>query len=199
MLRCSARPVARPSYAGYDKNKTVVIVAFDAALFHLFNYAMAKGMLFMASGSVIHEMHAPRRAPPRPPRRGRTPRSRRPSRRLRRAVMANMGGLASRLPHHGHGDTGRFCLDRWTASSVASGQGGIIANRVAVELMRFLLPAPRVSPPAWWLLHVAHVVHDLRGQAQDRGGGSRSRAHAVDAHPLLVLIPMALVASSSRP
>ena len=27
------------------------------ALFHLFNHAMAKGMLFMASGSVIHEMH----------------------------------------------------------------------------------------------------------------------------------------------
>ena len=33
------------------------IVAFGAALFHLFNHAMAKGMLFMASGSVIHEMH----------------------------------------------------------------------------------------------------------------------------------------------
>ena len=28
-----------------------------ASLFHLFNHAMAKGMLFMASGSVIHEMH----------------------------------------------------------------------------------------------------------------------------------------------
>ncbi len=32
-------------------------LAFGAALFHLFNHAMAKGMLFMASGSVIHEMH----------------------------------------------------------------------------------------------------------------------------------------------
>ena len=32
-------------------------IAFGAALFHLFNHAMAKGMLFMASGSVIHEMH----------------------------------------------------------------------------------------------------------------------------------------------
>ncbi len=31
--------------------------AFGASLFHLFNHAMAKGMLFMASGSVIHEMH----------------------------------------------------------------------------------------------------------------------------------------------
>tara|TARA_B100001996_G_C18635301_1_gene583458 strand:+ start:78 stop:1262 length:1185 start_codon:yes stop_codon:yes gene_type:complete len=33
------------------------IVAFGAALFHLFNHAMAKAMLFMSSGSVIHEMH----------------------------------------------------------------------------------------------------------------------------------------------
>ena len=33
------------------------IVSFGASLFHLFNHAMAKGMLFMASGSVIHEMH----------------------------------------------------------------------------------------------------------------------------------------------
>ena len=35
----------------------IVVVAFGAALFHLFNHAMAKGMLFMASGSVIHEVH----------------------------------------------------------------------------------------------------------------------------------------------
>ena len=35
----------------------IVIIAFGAALFHLFNHAMAKGMLFMASGSVIHEVH----------------------------------------------------------------------------------------------------------------------------------------------
>lgn len=33
------------------------LFAFGASLFHLFNHAMAKGMLFMASGSVIHEMH----------------------------------------------------------------------------------------------------------------------------------------------
>jgi len=33
------------------------LIAFGASLFHLFNHAMAKGMLFMASGSVIHEMH----------------------------------------------------------------------------------------------------------------------------------------------
>ena len=35
----------------------IVVVAFGASLFHLFNHAMAKGMLFMASGSVIHEVH----------------------------------------------------------------------------------------------------------------------------------------------
>jgi NADH-quinone oxidoreductase subunit L len=40
-----------------DADHYIVIVAFGAALFHLFNHAMAKGMLFMASGSVIHEMH----------------------------------------------------------------------------------------------------------------------------------------------
>ncbi len=33
------------------------LVVLGASLFHLFNHAMAKGMLFMASGSVIHEMH----------------------------------------------------------------------------------------------------------------------------------------------
>ena len=39
---------------GYTK---LAAFAMGAALFHLFNHAMAKGMLFMASGSVIHEMH----------------------------------------------------------------------------------------------------------------------------------------------
>mgnify|MGYP006207399015 FL=1 len=33
------------------------LFVLGGALFHLFNHAMAKGMLFMASGSVIHEMH----------------------------------------------------------------------------------------------------------------------------------------------
>ena len=33
------------------------LFVFGGALFHLFNHAMAKGMLFMASGSVIHEVH----------------------------------------------------------------------------------------------------------------------------------------------
>ena len=41
----------------YYTNHGIVIVAFGAALFHLFNHAMAKGMLFMASGAVIHEVH----------------------------------------------------------------------------------------------------------------------------------------------
>ena len=39
---------------GYDD---LAAFAMGASLFHLFNHAMAKGMLFMASGSVIHEMH----------------------------------------------------------------------------------------------------------------------------------------------
>ncbi|MGB1549591.1 MAG: NADH-quinone oxidoreductase subunit L [Candidatus Poseidoniaceae archaeon] len=39
---------------GYDD---LAAFALGASLFHLFNHAMAKGMLFMASGSVIHEMH----------------------------------------------------------------------------------------------------------------------------------------------
>ena len=43
--------------ADYYVNHGIVIVAFGAALFHLFNHAMAKGMLFMASGAVIHEVH----------------------------------------------------------------------------------------------------------------------------------------------
>ncbi|MDP6906426.1 MAG: NADH-quinone oxidoreductase subunit L [Candidatus Thalassarchaeaceae archaeon] len=40
-----------------EGHSELAAVAFGAALFHLFNHAMAKGMLFMASGSVIHEMH----------------------------------------------------------------------------------------------------------------------------------------------
>jgi NADH-quinone oxidoreductase subunit L len=39
---------------GHDE---LAFFAFGASMFHLFNHAMAKGMLFMASGSVIHEMH----------------------------------------------------------------------------------------------------------------------------------------------
>ena len=39
-----------------DEHHAAVVV-FGASMFHLFNHAMAKGMLFMASGSVIHELH----------------------------------------------------------------------------------------------------------------------------------------------
>ncbi len=39
-----------------DKHHAGALI-FGGALFHLFNHAMAKGMLFMASGSVIHEVH----------------------------------------------------------------------------------------------------------------------------------------------
>ena len=40
-----------------SKAHGIVIVAFGAALFHLFNHAMAKGMLFMASGAVLSLIH----------------------------------------------------------------------------------------------------------------------------------------------
>ncbi|MBA45681.1 MAG: hypothetical protein CMB31_03745 [Euryarchaeota archaeon] len=40
-----------------DAMRTAGIIVLGSSLFHLFNHAMAKGMLFMASGSVIHEMH----------------------------------------------------------------------------------------------------------------------------------------------
>jgi len=39
-----------------DEHHAAVVV-FGSSMFHLFNHAMAKGMLFMASGSVIHEVH----------------------------------------------------------------------------------------------------------------------------------------------
>ena len=38
-----------------DQHHAAVVV-FGSSMFHLFNHAMAKGMLFMASGSVIHEL-----------------------------------------------------------------------------------------------------------------------------------------------
>ena len=67
---------------GYDE---LAILAFGASLFHLFNHAMAKGMLFMASGSVIHEMHhAEHRLGG--------------DEHLDAQDMTNMGGLASRMP-----------------------------------------------------------------------------------------------------
>ena len=42
----------------YNNGKAdAATLVFGGAMFHLFNHAMAKGMLFMASGSVIHEVH----------------------------------------------------------------------------------------------------------------------------------------------
>ncbi|MAH98696.1 MAG: hypothetical protein CMA12_05045 [Euryarchaeota archaeon] len=42
----------------YNHGKTdAATLVFGGSMFHLFNHAMAKGMLFMASGSVIHEVH----------------------------------------------------------------------------------------------------------------------------------------------
>ena len=38
-------------------NTEAATLVFGGSMFHLFNHAMAKGMLFMASGSVIHEVH----------------------------------------------------------------------------------------------------------------------------------------------
>ena len=40
-----------------DGMRTAGVIVLGSSLFHLFNHAMAKGMLFMASGSVIHEVH----------------------------------------------------------------------------------------------------------------------------------------------
>ena len=61
--------------------------ALGASLFHLFNHAMAKGMLFMASGSVIHEMHHAHHHISHGEHEG-----------FDAQDMTNMGGLASKLP-----------------------------------------------------------------------------------------------------
>ena len=43
--------------ANEGQHHEAAMLAMGAAMFHLLNHALAKGMLFMASGSVIHEMH----------------------------------------------------------------------------------------------------------------------------------------------
>ena len=65
----------------------LALFAFGASLFHLFNHAMAKGMLFMASGSVIHEMHHAHHHISHGEHEG-----------FDAQDMTNMGGLASKLP-----------------------------------------------------------------------------------------------------
>jgi NADH:ubiquinone oxidoreductase subunit 5 (subunit L)/multisubunit Na+/H+ antiporter MnhA subunit len=115
---------------------TIVIVAFGAALFHLFNHAMAKGMLFMASGSVIHEVHHAHHHLHHD--------DHADDDEFDAQSMENMGGLASKMPI--------------TATAMLVGSAsimglpliggfwskeGIIANawRVALEDPRFFFPA----------------------------------------------------------
>ena len=129
--------VKNPDY--YD-NHYIVIVAFGAALFHLFNHAMAKGMLFMASGSVIHEVHHAHHHLHHHDDHG----DDHHDDHFDAQSMENMGGLASKMPI--------------TATAMLVGSAsimglpliggfwskeGIIANawRVAQDDPRFLLPA----------------------------------------------------------
>ena len=65
---------------------------FGASMFHLFNHAMAKGMLFMASGSVIHEIHHAHDHLNHDNDRGHGHHDFDPQ------DMRNMGGLASKMP-----------------------------------------------------------------------------------------------------
>jgi len=124
-----------------DKAHAIVVVAFGAALFHLFNHAMAKGMLFMASGSVIHEMHHAHHDMHHHDDHGDDHHD---DDHFDAQSMENMGGLASKMPI--------------TATAMLVGSAsimglpliggfwskeGIIANawRVALEDPRFFLPA----------------------------------------------------------
>ena len=133
--------VKNPDY--YD-NHYIVIVAFGAALFHLFNHAMAKGMLFMASGSVIHEVHHAHHHLHHHDDHGEGHHDDHHDDHFDAQSMENMGGLASKMPI--------------TATAMLVGSAsimglpliggfwskeGIIANawRVAQDDPRFLLPA----------------------------------------------------------
>ena len=133
--------VKNPDY--YD-NHYIVIVAFGAALFHLFNHAMAKGMLFMASGSVIHEVHHAHHHLHHHDDHGDDHGDDHHDHHFDAQSMENMGGIASKMPI--------------TATAMLVGSAsimglpliggfwskeGIIANawRVAQDDPRFLLPA----------------------------------------------------------
>jgi NADH:ubiquinone oxidoreductase subunit 5 (subunit L)/multisubunit Na+/H+ antiporter MnhA subunit len=122
----------------------IVVVAFGAALFHLFNHAMAKGMLFMASGSVIHEVHHAHHHLHHHDDHGEGEHDDHHDDDFDAQSMENMGGLASKMP--------------LTATAMLVGSAsimglpliggfwskeGIIANawRVAQDDPRFLLPA----------------------------------------------------------
>jgi NADH-quinone oxidoreductase subunit L len=127
-----------------DKDHYIVIVAFGAALFHLFNHAMAKGMLFMASGSVIHEVHHAHHHLHHHDDHGDGHDDDHHDDHFDAQSMENMGGLASKMPI--------------TATAMLVGSAsimglpliggfwskeGIIANawRVAQDDPKFLLPA----------------------------------------------------------
>ena len=127
-----------------DKDHYIVIVAFGAALFHLFNHAMAKGMLFMASGSVIHEVHHAHHHLHHHDDHGDDHDDDHHDDHFDAQSMENMGGLASKMPI--------------TATAMLVGSAsimglpliggfwskeGIIANawRVAQDDPKFLLPA----------------------------------------------------------
>ena len=127
-----------------DKAHGIVVVAFGAALFHLFNHAMAKGMLFMASGSVIHEMHHAHHDLHHHDDHDDDHHDDHHDDHFDAQSMENMGGLASKMPI--------------TATAMLVGSAsimglpliggfwskeGIIANawRVALEDPRFFLPA----------------------------------------------------------
>ena len=127
-----------------DKDHYIVIVAFGAALFHLFNHAMAKGMLFMASGSVIHEVHHAHHHLHHHDDHGDGHEDDHHDDHFDAQSMENMGGLASKMPI--------------TATAMLVGSAsimglpliggfwskeGIIANawRVAQDDPKFLLPA----------------------------------------------------------
>ena len=125
---------------GYDD---LAAFAMGASLFHLFNHAMAKGMLFMASGSVIHEMHHAHHDAHHHDDHGDDHHDDHHDD-FDAQSMSNMGGLASKMPITA------------TAMSVGSAsimglpliggfwsKEGIIANawRVALEDPRFFFPA----------------------------------------------------------
>ena len=146
-----------------SKAHDIVVVAFGAALFHLFNHAMAKGMLFMASGSVIHEMHHAHHDLHHHDDHddhGDDHHDDHHDDHFDAQSMENMGGLASKMPI--------------TATAMLVGSAsimglpliggfwskeGIIANtwRVALEDPRFFLPAACVLLGAAMTLSLIHI------------------------------------------
>jgi NADH:ubiquinone oxidoreductase subunit 5 (subunit L)/multisubunit Na+/H+ antiporter MnhA subunit len=182
-----------------DAAHTIVVVAFGAALFHLFNHAMAKGMLFMASGSVIHEMHHAHHDVHHHHDHDEHHDDHHDEDHFDAQSMANMGGLASKLPI--------------TATAMLVGSAsiiglpliggfwskeGIIANtwRVALEDPRFFLPAILVLVTAgmtgfymsrmWFMTFAGKPKSEVAAHVHEQTPWIPI--------PLLVLIPMSLSA-----